>query len=116
MAAWQIFRVAWRALARHKGRTLLTTLGIMIGVAAVIAMIAVGEGARVKLSEAFNAMGTNLLILRSGSTRGGGAQRGYGSLPTSTPADLLAMRELAKLRRVSPPPEGSRPPPRPDAN
>src|SRR5690348_1468869 len=107
MSVWQILRVAWRALARHKGRTLLTTLGIMIGVAAVIAMVAVGDGARVKLSEAFNAMGTNLLILRSGSNRGGGAQGGYGSLPTITLDDLAAIRELSKVRRVSPRPEAS---------
>jgi putative ABC transport system permease protein len=107
MSVWQTLRVAWRALSRHKGRMLLTTLGIMIGVAAVIAMVAVGEGARVKLSEAFNAMGTNLLILRSGSSKGSGAQGGYGSLPTITLDDLAAIRELSKVRRVSPRPEAS---------
>ena len=78
MGPWQIVRASVRALVRHKGRTLLTTLGIIIGVAAVIAMVAVGDGARVKLSESFNAMGVNLLIVRSGSTRAGGQHGGFG--------------------------------------
>jgi putative ABC transport system permease protein len=107
MGPWQIVRCALRALARHKGRTLLTALGIIIGVAAVIAMVAVGDGARVKLSESFNAMGTNLLILRSGSTRAAGQHGGYGSLPTITLDDLQAIRDLPLVRRVSPRPEQS---------
>ena len=107
MSLVQIIRIAWRALARHKGRTLLTTLGIVIGVAAVIAMVAVGEGARVQLAESFNAMGTNLLIVRSGSTKTSGQKGGFGSLPTITIDDLKAMRELSKVRRVSPRPEQS---------
>src|SRR6476469_1511364 len=69
---WQTIRAAARALARHKGRTLLTTLGIVIGIAAVIAMIAVGEGAKIKLAESFNNMGTNMLVLRSGASHYGG--------------------------------------------
>jgi putative ABC transport system permease protein len=107
MSLWQVLRISMRALLRHKGRTLLTTLGIIIGVAAVIAMVAIGDGARVKLSESFNAMGTNLLILRSGSTRTSGAHGGYGSLPTITLEDIRAIRELSKVRRVSPRPESS---------
>jgi putative ABC transport system permease protein len=107
MSLWQIFRVSVRALVRHKTRTLLTTLGIVIGVAAVIAMVAIGDGARVKLSESFNNMGTNLLILRSGSTHQSGQHGGYGSLPTITLDDVRAIRELSKVRRVSPRPEMS---------
>ena len=63
-------RCAWplRALLRNKMRSFLTTLGIIIGVGAVIAMVAIGEGAKAKVEEAFAAMGTNLLIVMPGST------------------------------------------------
>ena len=107
MGPWQILRASARALIRHKGRTLLTTLGIVIGIAAVITTVAVGEGATVKLAESFNNMGTNLLIVRSGSGHSGGAHGGFGSVPTVTLDDIAAMRELSKVRRVSPRPEQS---------
>ena len=107
MGPWQILRASVRALIRHKGRTLLTTLGIVIGIAAVITTVAVGEGATVKLTESFNNMGTNLLIVRSGSGHTGGAHGGFGSVPTVTLDDIAAMRELSKVRRVSPRPEQS---------
>jgi putative ABC transport system permease protein len=102
---WQILRASMRALVRHKGRTLLTTLGIVIGIAAVITTVAVGEGAKVKLAESFNNMGTNLLIVRSGSGHTSGAHGGFGSVPTVSLDDIAAMRELSKVRRVSPRPE-----------
>ena len=105
MGAWQTIRAAARALARHKGRTLLTTLGIVIGIAAVIAMLAVGEGARIKLAASFDNMGTNLLVLRSGASHYGGVHGGFGSQPTVTLEDLEAIRGLSKVRRVSPRPE-----------
>ncbi|HEY1584449.1 MAG TPA: ABC transporter permease [Polyangia bacterium] len=107
MSPWQILRTSVRALIRHKARTLLTTLGMVIGIAAVITTIAVGEGAKVKLAESFNNMGTNLLIVRSGSGHTGGAHGGFGSVPTVTLDDIAAMRDLSKVRRVSPRPEQS---------
>ena len=107
MSPWQILRASVRALVRHKARTLLTTLGMVIGIAAVITTIAVGEGAKVKLAESFNNMGTNLLIVRSGSGHTGGAHGGFGSVPTVTLDDIAAMRDLSKVRRVSPRPEQS---------
>jgi len=105
VGAWQTIRAAARALARHKGRTLLTTLGIVIGIAAVIAMISIGEGAKIKLAESFNNMGTNLLVLRSGASHYGGVHGGFGSQPTVTLEDLDAIRGLSKVRHVSPRPE-----------
>jgi len=107
VSPWQILRASVRALVRHKARTLLTTLGMVIGIAAVITTIAVGEGAKVKLAESFNNMGTNLLIVRSGSGHTGGAHGGFGSVPTVTLDDIAAMRDLSKVRRVSPRPEQS---------
>jgi putative ABC transport system permease protein len=90
--ALQTFRVAWRALLRNKLRSFLTALGIMIGVGAVIAMVAIGEGAKARVEAAFASMGSNLLILMSGSTRAGGSFGGYGSMPSLTWEDLNAIR------------------------
>ena len=88
----QTSRVATRALLRNKLRAFLTTLGIVIGVAAVIAMVAIGEGAKARVKEAFATMGTNLLVISSGSTGAGtgGARGGFGSQPTLTWDDLKA--------------------------
>ncbi|HVY46007.1 MAG TPA: ABC transporter permease [Minicystis sp.] len=88
----QTLRIALRALLRNKTRSLLTTLGIVIGVAAVIAMVAIGEGAKSRVESAFTSMGTNLLVVLPGSTSAGGAQGGFGSMPTLTWDDLKAMK------------------------
>jgi putative ABC transport system permease protein len=96
-------RIALHALVLHATRSLLTTLGIAIGVSAVIAMVAIGEGAKAKMGAAFDSLGTNMLIVTSGSSRGGGAFGGAGSLPTLTWDDLRAIREEAPaVRRASP--------------
>jgi putative ABC transport system permease protein len=100
MRLWLVLRVAVRALVRNAGRSLLTVLGIIIGVAAVIAMVAIGEGARVKVKETFSAMGLNLLIVQSGSTSFGGAHGGAGSLPTITMDDVEAIRGLPAVRQA----------------
>ena len=92
-------RVAVRALQRNKMRSFLTTLGMIIGVAAVIAMVAIGEGAKARVEQTFAAMGTNMLIVLSGSTSAGGAQGGFGSMPTITWDDLRAIQtELSTVR------------------
>ena len=105
MSVWQILRIAARALIRNKGRSFLTILGIVIGVAAVIAMIAIGEGARVRIKQAFSAMGTNLLIVRSGSTHFGGFHGGYGSQPTITMDDVHAIQQLPAVLHATVRPE-----------
>ncbi len=92
MSVWMTIRVAVRALLRNKVRSFLTTLGIIIGVAAVIAMVAIGEGAKKKVEEQFAAMGSNLLVVLSGSTSSGGVQGGFGSMPTLTWDDLRAIQ------------------------
>jgi putative ABC transport system permease protein len=99
----EIFRVAARALMRNKTRSFLTTLGIIIGVAAVIAMVAIGEGAKATVQEAFASMGSNLLVLMPGSTNQQGARGGFGSMPTLTWEDYSAVgREVATVRYVAP--------------
>ena len=96
-------RIALRALMRNTLRSFLTTLGIIIGVAAVIAMMAIGAGARAQVQAAFAAMGTNLLILLPGSTTSGGSHGGFGSMPTLTWDDLTAIRaELQSVKAAAP--------------
>ena len=103
MRLGDVVRVALRALSRNKLRSLLTALGIIIGVAAVIAMVAIGEGARARVEQAFAAMGTNVLIVSSGAKTSGGAKAGAGSLPTLTWDDLRAIRaDVADVRFVAP--------------
>ncbi len=70
MTLGMIFRIAWRALLRNKLRSLLTMLGIIIGVAAVIAMLSIGNGAQAAISESINKMGTNTIEISPGSRRG----------------------------------------------
>jgi putative ABC transport system permease protein len=84
--------IATRALLRNTLRSFLTALGIIIGVAAVIAMVAIGEGAKAQVEESFAAMGTNLLIVMPGSSSAGGARGGFGSQPTLTWDDLKAIQ------------------------
>jgi putative ABC transport system permease protein len=95
--------VALRAILRNKLRALLTTLGIVIGVGAVIAMMAIGAGAKAQVEQAFAAMGTNILIILPGSTSSGGVKGGYGSMPTLTWDDLAAIRtEIATVKQAAP--------------
>ncbi len=97
------FRVALRAILRNKLRSFLTTLGIVIGVGAVIAMMAIGAGAKAQVEQAFAAMGTNVLIVLPGSTSAGGVRGGFGSMATLTWDDLDAIRtEVATVKRAAP--------------
>jgi putative ABC transport system permease protein len=96
-------RVAYRAILRNKLRSFLTTLGIVIGVGAVIAMMAIGAGAKAQVEQAFAAMGTNVLIVLPGSTSAGGVHGGFGSMPTLTWDDLAAIRtEVGTVKRAAP--------------
>jgi putative ABC transport system permease protein len=95
----ETLRVAVRALLRNKMRSFLTTLGVIIGVSAVIAMVAIGEGAKARVEESFTAMGSNLLIILPGTSTAGGAHGGFGSMPTLTWEDLQAIQnEVPSIR------------------
>ncbi len=103
MNALETGRVALRALARNKMRSGLTTLGMVIGVGAVIAMVAVGDGAKARVEQAFASMGSNLLVILPGTARAGGAMGGFGSMPTVTWDDLRAIqREVPAVRWAAP--------------
>ena len=90
-----LLRIALRALAVNKLRSALTMLGIVIGVGAVIVMIAVGGGAHARVEEQIRALGSNLLLVTPGSTTAGGARMGFGSGSTLTEDDVAAInREI----------------------
>jgi putative ABC transport system permease protein len=88
-----ILRIAWRALARNKMRSMLTMLGIIIGVAAVIAMVGVGQGAQQKVQDQIAAMGTNLLFVSSGTVNRGGLHLGSGATKTLVYDDMKAIQQ-----------------------
>jgi len=94
--------IALTALSRTKTRSLLTVLGVIIGVGAVIAMVAIGEGAKVRVAQQFEAMGTSTLIVTSGSSQSGGVRGGAGSRPTLTWADLTAIGQLPEVAAAAP--------------
>jgi macrolide transport system ATP-binding/permease protein len=87
--------VAARAIARNKLRSALTMLGIFVGVAALIAMVAVGEGANAAVTAQIESLGTNLLIILPGATTVGGVRAGFGSASTLTVADADAIKREA---------------------
>jgi putative ABC transport system permease protein len=95
MSTFQLLRVALRALAINKLRSALTMLGIVIGVGAVIVMVAVGAGAQQRVEEQIRALGSNLLLVMPGATTAGGVRLGFGSSSTLTEDDVAAInREI----------------------
>jgi putative ABC transport system permease protein len=96
------FRIALRALRRNKLRTLLTMLGIIIGVTAVISAISIGNGAKVQVEAQVASLGQNVLSVFPGSFSSGGARGGWGSRSTLTAEDAQAIiREVANVVAVS---------------
>jgi len=93
---------AWVAMAANRMRTFLTMLGMVIGVGAVIMMLAIGQGVQRKVEDSIASMGSNLFIILSGSTTSGGARMGGGAAPTLTVDDATALRELPELAAVAP--------------
>ena len=93
---------AFRALRRNKLRAALTMLGIFIGVAAVIAMVAVGDGARYSVEQQIQSLGTNLLVILPGATTSNGVRAGFGSTSTLRVADAEAVaKEASGVEAVS---------------
>lgn len=96
-------RISLRALRVNKMRSGLTMLGIIIGVGAVISMLAVGTGARQRISEQISSMGSNLLIVLPGSTTSGGVRMGAGTQPTLSVGDADAIqKECSAVAYVAP--------------
>jgi putative ABC transport system permease protein len=98
-----VLKIALRALARNKARSVLTMLGIVIGVAAVIAMVSLGQGAQEQVTQQIASMGTNLLVVQAGSQNSGGVRGGAGTTTTLTPEDVAAiLREAPAVGAATP--------------
>jgi putative ABC transport system permease protein len=103
MKMLNIFLSAFRALQRNKMRSFLTMLGIIIGVGAVIVMLAIGQGAEISVKQQIAALGTNVLIIFPGSQQQGGIRTGAGTMTTLTEDDALAItKECPAVAFVSP--------------
>src|ERR1044071_4465768 len=98
MNLFMIIRVAFRALVRNKMRAALTMLGIIIGVAAVIAMVSIGQGASASVQAQIESIGTNLLFVSAGAQNVGGVRSGTGDSGTNT----LTVEDLDAIKREVP--------------
>jgi ABC-type antimicrobial peptide transport system permease subunit len=103
MKIYRTIRTALRALRRNPMRAMLTTLGIIIGVAAVIAMMEIGEGSSKAIERTISSMGANNLLIMPGTAASGGVSFGAGSVMTLTPQDCEAIvRECPAVRAAAP--------------
>ena len=103
MRFFAILKIALRALRRNKMRTVLTMLGIIIGVGAVIAMVALGRGAKAQVEARIASLGQNVILIFSGSINRGGVFTGFGGAGTLTVEDALAVQnEVPNVAAVSP--------------
>lgn len=99
-----LFKIALRAIAANKLRSFLTMLGIIIGVASVIAMLAIGQGSKKSIQASISEMGSNMIMIRPGQDKGpGGAQQDASSMQTLKLKDYEALKEQSKyLAAISP--------------
>jgi putative ABC transport system permease protein len=94
MSIFMTLRIALKALNRNKMRTILTMLGMIIGVGAVITMVALGTGARTTIEERVKSAGTNMILVNAGNFSQGGVRMGQGNSTTMTPEDATAIKAL----------------------
>ncbi|MFA5826257.1 MAG: ABC transporter permease [Gallionellaceae bacterium] len=99
---WAMLGESWRAMGANRLRTLLTMLGMVIGVGAVVLMMSIGQGAQYAIQQSISAMGSNLFILLSGHTSSGGVRSGSGEAHTLTVSDADAIAELPGIQAVAP--------------
>jgi putative ABC transport system permease protein len=101
MSLLMTFRIALKALGRNKLRTSLTMLGMIIGVAAVIAMVALGAGAQSSIEDQIKAAGTNMIMVNAGNWTVGGVRQGQGASSTLTSEDAEAIRDVPGVHYVA---------------
>src|SRR5574339_234155 len=92
MMIFAIIKLSLRALRRNTLRTMLTMLGIIIGVSAVIAMVSIGQGARAQVEAQIASLGQNVILVMSGNVTRGGFRMGFGSAGTLSLEDYDAIR------------------------
>lgn len=103
MKLYRIQKIAFKSILKNKMRSILTSLGIIIGVCSVIVMVAVGQGSQARIQNQINSLGTNLLMVFPGSSRQGGVHRGAGSFNKMELSDCDAILQQAQnVMYVSP--------------
>jgi putative ABC transport system permease protein len=103
-----LLKIAWKAILLNKTRAMLTMLGIIIGVASVIAMLAIGEGSKESIKKNISSMGANLITVRPGAGMMGGVRSDPSAMQTLTLADYNALKKQVKLiKNISPLVNGS---------
>lgn len=103
MKLTNLLRIAWRAIQRNKMRSFLTMLGIIIGVAAVIAMVAIGQGSRQSIQSQISGMGSNMITIRPNSNVQGGVRLDNTSVQTLAEPDIIALQKQPEyINAVSP--------------
>ena len=102
MGFLMVLRIAFKALARNKMRTALTMLGMIIGVSAVMTMVALGTGAQSSIETQIQAAGTNMIMVSAGNFQQGGVRMGQGNASTLTPDDATAIRDIPGVQYVAP--------------
>lgn len=103
-----LLKIAWKAILLNKTRAMLTMLGIIIGVASVIAMLAIGEGSKESIKKNISSMGANLITIRPGAGMMGGVRSDPTAMQTLTLADYNALKSQTKLvKDISPLVSGS---------
>jgi putative ABC transport system permease protein len=93
MSIWELISIAWQGIVSNRMRSTLTVLGIVIGIAAVIDLLAIGQGAKVETEKQIQSLGSNLIYLRAGSASTGYISQGAGTAATLTYDDARAIRE-----------------------
>src|SRR6201988_1787118 len=103
MSPVMTFRIAFKALGRNKMRTGLTMLGMIIGVAAVITLVALGNGAQSAIEDQIKGAGTNMITVNAGNLTAGGGRQGTGAASTLTVDDADAIRkEITGVQYLAP--------------
>ena len=102
MSPQMVLLVAFKALARNKMRTALTMLGMIIGVAAVITMVALGTGAQSSIESQIQAAGTNMIMVSAGNFQQGGVRMGQGNASSLTPEDAQAIQDVPGVQYLAP--------------
>src|SRR6478736_7181037 len=101
MSVIMVFRIALKALGRNKMRTALTMLGMIIGVGAVITMVALGTGAQTSIDAQIQSAGTNMIMVNAGNFNQGGVRQGQGNASTLIPDDAVAISQMQGVQYVA---------------
>jgi putative ABC transport system permease protein len=101
MSILMTLRIALKALNRNKMRTVLTMLGMIIGVGAVITMVGLGTGARTTIEERVKSAGTNMIMVNAGNFSTGGVRMGQGNSTSMVPEDATAIRDIPGVQYVA---------------